>query len=151
MELIYQRNIRPYVIVLTIMSFSLMLSVMYLLSKGIWDYAVFVSLLFVPTPFLTFTSINVHYKEVEFIKYSVFGLIKKRFHLSTKNILSIGTFQEGFNPVVSDPEDATGMEGYSMKNSTTEFKYIDEQGQEHILLVKLTEKEYNLIQITLSE
>lgn len=153
MTAIYKRKINGQSLAVKLFAIAVFIMVLYSLSRSIYDYAVFLTVILLPTLMITITEIIIYKDKVAIIRHSLYGLFKKRVELTTKNILSITNQQE-----LIELDDAGIIESdhplsflymffpfAAVPFTYTEFTYTGQYAEVGKFSVKLKAVEYKLI------
>ncbi len=148
----YKRSIVKQLFAFRLISIFLVFLILFLFWAELYDYGLFVSILLIPLAFIVFTKVIITEGIVNIRNYSFFGLVKKTFELTPKNILSM-TLNEDIlemdNSLIYEGNDSSSfidllLPTRNLVVMATEFKYLEGKDEIRTINIKLKNKEYKL-------
>jgi hypothetical protein len=158
MTLLYKSKTGGQLLALRLIVLLFLIIIIYLFVQGVNDYAIFLTVLLIPTLLITMTQVTIYQDNVEITKYSIYGLGKKHIDLNAKNILSMTNHQDLIElddtGLIESDEPVSFiyifLPNAAVPYAQTEFKYTDIHGETKTFTTKLKTKEYKLVWDTLN-
>jgi hypothetical protein len=148
----YQRKIKGYVTTLRLFFFAATGLIIFFLFKGIYEYAVFTTILLLPSLIISPVSLTIHHDAIEIKEFTLFGLRQKYYRIDSANVLSMTEYEELLN--VDDSAILSADTVFSLaflipsastiKTRQIKLTYLD-KSSERTLSLKMTDPEYRLV------
>ncbi len=135
---IYKRNITGQLLLLRTIPILVFIVIIFLLAKGIYDYALLVTILLTPTFFLSPTQVILDNGNIEIKKYLLLGFVVKTYSINADNLISIKRHVEEIDHTADDFL-------LTMTSTTLVFTYKNNAGHEQSIKTKLNAKEYLML------
>ena len=135
---LYKRIIGGQLLVLRLISVATIISIFYLLTKGMYDYAVLLTILLTPFLLTSFTEITFYYEGLNIVRHSLLGIIKNNYDINKDNFISMTIDQEIIELHETEPS-------FNLKSDVIKFTYLDKFKGEQTLKIKLKNNEYQLV------
>lgn len=136
---IYKRNISRQLLFLRTIPILVFITIITLLTRGIYDYALLFSILLAPAFFLSPTQITFDNGNIEIKKYLFLGFVTRTYFITADNLVSIKRHEE-------EIENADHDMTLTLTSTVIIFTFKDNKGREQSIKTKLSVKEYFMLQ-----
>jgi hypothetical protein len=137
-DVIYKRNITAQLLLLRVIPVLVIVFLIILIIRGVYDYALFISILLSPAFFLSPTQLILNSGNIEIKKYFLLTLITKTFYLKKECLVSIKRHDEEIEEI----DEEIFM---TITSTVIIFTFKDDKGKEQSVKVKLNVKEYMML------